>query len=512
MADFKFPSIGQYKLPDEFGDGDLNTYALDDLNDQYPEVNPELSAMPQVPGRFAIPAEDFSEPMERSPASETTLAPGEMNIPYQDRPDYKASQKAKQSSVISSLMRSLNPLPGAQAQTPQISALTSLMTKPKPSMDYEAELQAALDDRKNNMENSVRRAAADDISNYMLMGMGIDQRVKSSANEERKRMEDLELKGLDSKLALAGKVQGSQKAKMDLENMGSLNDVNSPISASYRNGAKELLGNTVPDEVLNKLSASQIQNLLGQDLGAILNNIENRKMKDRQFAESREDRNLAREDRKMLMEDRIESRKEKELAKQEAKSSKGFEALDKDYAKEYNEWTSVGRPNLEKNFQLLDQSKNVLEKRVGDVIGTSGRVTGRLPDWARSEESVRLRDDVHAAAVAALKATLGAQFTEKEGERIKAMSYNEKLSPEENLKKIALAQDYIKNIAQNNNAKAEHFENNRTLGGYRSNTRDLQGLGNQQVQKSSPAPGSIVKVKGKSYRVGSDGDSLEEVK
>lgn len=152
------------------------------------------------------------------------------------------------------------------------------------------------------------------------------------------------------------------------------------------------------------------------------------------------------------------------------KGTPGLQALDRDYVKEYNDWTSNGKTQLAKNIERLENVKSVLEKRKDDVFGTSGRITGNLHDFFRSEESIRLRDDIHAAAVGALRATLGPQFTENEGKRIMDMAYNEKLSPEQNIEKINLAIKELRANEANNDRKAGHFEEFETLGGYKSDT------------------------------------------
>jgi hypothetical protein len=166
---------------------------------------------------------------------------------------------------------------------------------------------------------------------------------------------------------------------------------------------------------------------------------------------------------------------QKEASKLEAKQkeraalpTEAEKVTEREFAKDYNEWTSRGQGVYQKNLDRLKEAKKVLEERQKDFIGTSGRVTGRLPDFLRSEESIALREDVQAAAQGALKATLGAQFTEKEGERIMAASYNEKLSPEQNLKKIDAAIKEIETNAKNLEDKGRYYEENRDLKGYKA--------------------------------------------
>lgn len=159
----------------------------------------------------------------------------------------------------------------------------------------------------------------------------------------------------------------------------------------------------------------------------------------------------------------------------EMKPSEGQKALDKGFAKDYNEWETSGKTLVDSNFKVLNDAINKLKKVKDDTFGTSGRVTGRLPDLLRSEESIALRDDVQKTAMASLRATLGAQFTENEGERIMAKAYNEKLSPAENIKKIESAIKEIKDRANNMEKRSEYFvENAGTLKGLKSESLGLE--------------------------------------
>ncbi len=156
------------------------------------------------------------------------------------------------------------------------------------------------------------------------------------------------------------------------------------------------------------------------------------------------------------------------LDKQKASGAGGFtegrKAVDKDYAKDYNDWTSTGRTSLDKNLERLKEAKSLLEK---DKTLT-GSLRGLAPDWVRNstnEDAIKTRDNVRAAAQGALKATLGSAFTEKEGERIMNQAYNEKLSPEANIEKIDAAIKELETNTLNNERKVKHFQKHGTLSG-----------------------------------------------
>lgn len=140
----------------------------------------------------------------------------------------------------------------------------------------------------------------------------------------------------------------------------------------------------------------------------------------------------------------------------------GQKATDHNYAKDFNDWTSTGRSALEKNLQRLRDAKAALQSD----SSLTGPARGSVPDVIRNftnEKAIQTRDDVRAAAQGALKATLGAQFTEKEGERIMNQAYNERLSPEANIAKIDAAIRELETNRENNDRKARYFQKYGTL-------------------------------------------------
>ena len=147
------------------------------------------------------------------------------------------------------------------------------------------------------------------------------------------------------------------------------------------------------------------------------------------------------------------------------KLTPGQKSVDTNYAKDYLEWTNSGKGIYEKNMARLEDAK----KRLGNPgYGVSGNLIGRLPEVMRTEESRQIQQDVRAAAQASLRATLGAQFTEKEGERIMQFAYDPTLSAEANIAKIDAAINEIKSNADNQNAKAGQYEKAGSLKEYKS--------------------------------------------
>jgi len=188
----------------------------------------------------------------------------------------------------------------------------------------------------------------------------------------------------------------------------------------------------------------------------------------------------------------IDRKKAEADANKKSGSLEGQKALDRDYAKDYNDWTSTSRNALDKNLQRLENAKAALQSDPS----LTGSIRGTLPDFIRNttnEKAISVRDEVRAAAQGALKATLGSAFTEKEGERIMNQAYNEKLSPEENIRKIDQAIAELLANKSNNDKKAMYFQKNGTLNG-------LDILSNQQNSSNQQAP-KTVRMTDKSGRI-----------
>ena len=227
-----------------------------------------------------------------------------------------------------------------------------------------------------------------------------------------------------------------------------------------------------------------------------------------------EDRKLATADKKLLEQrayDEKQADKErgykKEVREDEydikekarlAKPSEGTKTMDREFAKDYNDWNSTGKAALNKNMDKLKRSRKLLSDSKDDMWGTSGRFEGAMPDMLRSEQSKNIREDVHAAVQGALRATLGAQFTEKEGDRIMKASYNENLSPEANLDRIDDAIRELESNASNMDSRSNYFRENSSLKGWTPTKVE-----STPMKKTSPKQ---VRHNGKLYNVDENGD------
>ena len=144
----------------------------------------------------------------------------------------------------------------------------------------------------------------------------------------------------------------------------------------------------------------------------------------------------------------------------------GREAVDKEYAKEYVQWTQSGGADM---AGQLAQIQTVLDKlQSGEQL--TGPTIGMAPDfylYLTNPEAIDARQRVEEVVQRNLRVVLGAQFTEKEGERLISRAYDPKLPPEQNAARLRRLFQQMQSAVEQRNEMAAYFEQNGTLAGYK---------------------------------------------
>ena len=143
----------------------------------------------------------------------------------------------------------------------------------------------------------------------------------------------------------------------------------------------------------------------------------------------------------------------------------GFEALDKAYAEDHLEWVRGGRADMQSQIQNVGEVMSALEQNKP----LTGTLLTLAPDFVRAfadPESLDAQQKVEEVVQRSLRVTLGAQFTEKEGDRLIARAYNPQLSPQINARRLRKLYQKLGETAQARNAMADYFDKNGTLQGY----------------------------------------------
>jgi hypothetical protein len=149
----------------------------------------------------------------------------------------------------------------------------------------------------------------------------------------------------------------------------------------------------------------------------------------------------------------------------------------KQLAKTGVEYQTKDRPQLISNLDKINKGINILKSGKDSI---SGGFVGYLPDAIRTEDSISARDSIQSAIQETLRPTLGAQFTEKEGERIMSLQYNEKLSEKENLKRAKELEKVIKNKVKFSDDLYEYVNKNGSDKGFPYDKYGMAKTGKEQ--------------------------------
>lgn len=212
-----------------------------------------------------------------------------------------------------------------------------------------------------------------------------------------------------------------------------------------------------------------------------------------QASEDRAEDRLFRQGQMDLSKQKLDMSKkaaEAKAAEKSKKPSKGVEQLDKEFAKNYQEFRfGGGYAGVKKNLDQLTDVVKKLEKP-GDVTGTFTEkylpeaVSDRIRAIGR-EDAQDIKDTVEQVIQQSLRQTLGAQFTEKEASRLIERSYNPKLSDEKNIERLNKTIEQLNQMAQEKEQAGKYFEEFGTLEGFKSNNAPMSSA-NDSVLLQAP--------------------------
>jgi hypothetical protein len=154
----------------------------------------------------------------------------------------------------------------------------------------------------------------------------------------------------------------------------------------------------------------------------------------------------------------------------------GRKRADMEAGKDYVDWSGGGFSMAQKGLDALGRAKADLAP--GSDI--SGGFRGKVPDFIRTitnPKAVAVKENIRSAVMDTLRATLGAQFTEGEGERIFNLAYNDELPPEENIKKLEGTIADLTRRAEAKQSQADYFEDTGTLTGWQGRQKVNTGGG-----------------------------------
>lgn len=141
-------------------------------------------------------------------------------------------------------------------------------------------------------------------------------------------------------------------------------------------------------------------------------------------------------------------------------------AIDAEFAKTY----TADLRGLGGSIQQINVLKGVLDALESGEIQT-GVTKGLLPDWALAisdPKSLQARNEVAGIVQQTLRETLGAQFTEKEGENLLRRAWDLRQSTEVNIKNTRRLLEKAMSFSEEKMKQLQYFQTNGTLKGYKS--------------------------------------------
>jgi hypothetical protein len=144
----------------------------------------------------------------------------------------------------------------------------------------------------------------------------------------------------------------------------------------------------------------------------------------------------------------------------------GQEAADKKFADDYVSWKTGGGQDMVAQISQLTPVIKDLESGK-PLTGVGVAVQPDLLLAMTNPAALQSREQVEEVVQRNLRAVLGAQFTEKEGERLIARAFNPKLKPEQNAKRLRRLFLQMATAAEQKQSMVEFFDENGTLRGFK---------------------------------------------
>lgn len=169
--------------------------------------------------------------------------------------------------------------------------------------------------------------------------------------------------------------------------------------------------------------------------------------------------------------------------------SPGAKAIDEGFAPIALEWMTGGGSDTAKQLAQLDDVLAQLE--AGEPI-TGARV-GYTPEFVRAltdPKAVDAQEAVEEVVQRNLRLILGAQFTEREGERLIRRAYNPKLDPKVNARRVRRLVQQISIAADQRQAMVDYFNENQTLRGYAGKVPTIADFDAALNAADAPASGA----------------------
>lgn len=152
--------------------------------------------------------------------------------------------------------------------------------------------------------------------------------------------------------------------------------------------------------------------------------------------------------------------------KKELKLSPGEKKVDLEFGKEFTDFFVRGKiADAQKGIKQLEEVSAAL----GESDSLTGPLVGSIPDFLKKRvapKAAAIQQTVEEVVQRNLRVILGAQFTEKEGERLISRAYDPVLSEAENKKRVDRLLASMQTAVNAKIRAGKYFQANGTLKGY----------------------------------------------
>lgn len=145
--------------------------------------------------------------------------------------------------------------------------------------------------------------------------------------------------------------------------------------------------------------------------------------------------------------------------------SPGQKKIDEAFADTYLDWNAGGFADSIKQLDQLDEALRILESGE-NITGAIGALPAQVAPFINPNGTIA-RENIEEVVQRSLREILGAQFTEKEGERLISRAFNPLMSPQENAKRVRRLMNTIGSMADAKQDMVDYFDENGTLRGYK---------------------------------------------
>lgn len=159
--------------------------------------------------------------------------------------------------------------------------------------------------------------------------------------------------------------------------------------------------------------------------------------------------------------------------------SPGRKAVDQAYAPQYVDWRTTGGVDMATQMAQTSRALQDMQGAIERGEELSGPLIGALPRGLAAivnPQAVDTREQVEEVVQRNLRAVLGAQFAQNEGQQLVSRAYNPQLDTKTNVLRVQKLFESLSQAAQAKEAMAVFFEENGTLMGYRGPTVNIGAL------------------------------------